>query len=122
MRGLVAALLINGLTVCSVWAKDCNVSKQFVVNRAQVLAGVLEDSTGAALSNISLELVADGKIVKSVTTSNNGVYSFGEVTVGRYRIRTDPHLYCAPKVRCDGGTCSIEPKVQVDMSGAVVVF
>ena len=78
--------------------------------------GVLQDPIPAPLSGFRLELVADGNIKGEVVTGNDGRYSFGEVSSGRYRIqiRHSGDQFCAPKVKCNDAGCSIESQVKLN--------
>jgi Carboxypeptidase regulatory-like domain len=118
MRLLMVVLLLDGLVTSAVWAKDCKLSKEFSLNQSQTLSSVLDDPSGAQLSYIDLQLLAEKKVIKQTTTSADGNYSFGDVAPGRYRIRIiatgNGQLFCAPKVTCGVTSCSIEPRVQLD--------
>jgi Carboxypeptidase regulatory-like domain len=113
---LVAATGVAG-------ARDCSVSKEFQLRHPQVLAGVLEDPTGAVLPGIELELRAGKKVVRHLRTDNLGRYDFGEVAAGKYRIRVHygDNALCAPKVRCGTDKCNLEPRVAVNPKGMVMV-
>jgi len=60
--------------------------------------------------------MAGRKIKGAVVTSNNGEYSFEEVSAGHYRIRIrhsgDP--FCAPRIDCNEATCSIKSLVKLN--------
>jgi hypothetical protein len=104
-------------------ARDCSVSKEFQLRHRQVLAGALEDPTGAVWSGIELELRSGKRVVRALRTDNLGRYDFGEVAPGKYRVRVHygDNALCAPKVRCGADKCSLEPKVTVNPKGMVMV-
>jgi Carboxypeptidase regulatory-like domain len=118
MRVLIVVLLLNGILGSELWAKDCKLSKEFSFNQSQILGGVLDDPSGAQLSGIDLQLLADKKVAKQTTTGADGTYSFGDMAPGHYRIRISDagagQFFCAPKVNCSVTSCSIEPRVQLD--------
>src|SRR5579872_280909 len=97
-------------------ARDCTVSKEFRLKRAQALAGVLQDPYGAPLSGMELELLSGTKIVHHARADNQGRYDFGDVPAGKYRIhiqyRGDP--FCAPKAQCGAQGCSLQPKLMLN--------
>jgi hypothetical protein len=105
-------------------ARDCSLSKEFQIKKAQALAGVLLDPSGAVLSGIELQLLSGNRVVHHVATTNEGAYDFGSIAPGQYRIRVASRggALCAPKVRCmEKGGCVIEPRVAISSKGAVRV-
>ncbi|MFZ1141462.1 MAG: carboxypeptidase-like regulatory domain-containing protein [Candidatus Sulfotelmatobacter sp.] len=60
--------------------------------------------------------MAGRHVTGTAVTSSNGEYSFGEVPVGRYRIRIhhsgDP--FCAPEVNCNEAGCSVQRQVKLN--------
>jgi hypothetical protein len=116
MKRIVAALALAGAFPSIASAGNCTLSKEFQVFHAQVLDGVLEDSAGAVLPGIELELLSDKRIVAHARTSNDGHYSFGEVDPDWYKlhIRYSGNYFCAPKVKCNDSGCSIERQVKLN--------
>ena len=116
MMQFMTAVLTVGLFFDTALAKDCTVSAEFRLTHSQVLTGVLEDPIPATLPGFELDLLTGGKIRRSAVTNNDGEYSFGEVPMGRYRIRIrhsgDP--FCAPKVKCTEAGCSIQRQVKLN--------
>jgi hypothetical protein len=104
-------------------ARDCSVSKEFRIRSSQVLAGVLEDPLGAALSGIELGLLSPGKVVQYISTDNQGRYDFGEVPAGRYKIhvKNGAGVLCAPKIKCGTNGCSLNPKLTLNPKNMVQV-
>ena len=104
-------------------ARDCSVSKEFQLRHPQVLAGVIEDPIGAALSGIELQLLSAGNPVRDLRTDNHGRYDFGEVPAGKYRIHVqyggDP--LCAPKIHCGSEGCSLKPRLTLNSKNMVRV-
>lgn len=82
MKPLAPTLLLSGILATASWARDCAVSKEFSLDRSQVLAGVLEDPAGARLPGVELKLLTGKELVKQVRTSQDGEYSFGDIAQG----------------------------------------
>jgi hypothetical protein len=80
------AIFIGIIAVDPASARDCSVLKEFRLQKAQVIAGTLEDPFGAARSGFELQLLSGMKTVRQVGTSSQGGYDFGEVLPGKYRI------------------------------------
>ncbi len=120
---LPCAVILLGLTV-SALARDCSVSREFQLKRPQLLAGVLEDPSGATLPGIELELLSGKKVVQHLRTNNQGAYDFGEVAAGKYRIHVQHGggVFCAPKVRCETEGCSLKPRLTVNQKNVVTVY
>jgi hypothetical protein len=116
------AAMLMAVTV-SAHARNCSTSKEFDLRRSQVLAGALEDPSGAVLSGIELELLSSKKVVRHLRTDDLGRYDFGLIPSGKYRIRVryGDNAFCAPKVQCGNNGCNIEPKVAVNPKSAVMV-
>jgi hypothetical protein len=97
-------------------AKDCTVSKEFHIQNAQVLTGVLQDVNDATLPAIKLELVSGTKIVHDLRTNDQGAYNFGEVPAGKYRIhvRSTGDAFCAPQIQCGAQGCSLQPRLALN--------
>src|SRR5712692_461793 len=111
---LKCAVILVAVTV-SAHARNCSTSKEFDLRHSQVLAGALEDPSGAVLSGIELELLSAKKVVRHRRTDDLGRYDFGEVPSGKYRIRAHygGNALCAPKVRCGADGCGLERRVTV---------
>jgi hypothetical protein len=111
------------VTVGTAHSEDCSVSRTFQVKQVQALSGVLEDPAGATLSGIELELLSEKQVVRHTRTNNQGVYEFGEVPLGRYRIRLQygKNLFCAPEVQCRGGQCILKPRLRLNQKNMVTV-
>lgn|SRR6266849_1314941 len=58
---LKCAVILVAVTV-SAHARNCSTSKEFDLRHSQVLAGALEDPSGAVLSGIELELLSAKKV------------------------------------------------------------
>jgi len=97
-------------------------SKEFRLNRAQIVAGILQDPVGAELSGFDLELLTGGRIIRSLSTSNEGKYDFGEVPVGHYRIRIrhGGNPFCTPQVVCSSERCTL-PRLTLNSRSMVQV-
>jgi hypothetical protein len=97
-------------------AKDCTLSKEFYLKRPQVLKGVLEDPATAILPSVKLELLSGKTVIKYTVTDENGQYSFGETSAGRYRLRAvyNQESFCAPIIKCGERGCSIQPRVRLN--------
>jgi hypothetical protein len=104
-------------------ARDCSVSKEFQVRHPQVLAGVLQDPLGAALSGIELELLSGGNVLRHLRTDNQGRYDLGGVPAGKYRIHVQygGSVLCAPKIHCETDGCSLNPKLTINPKSMVKV-
>jgi len=101
---------------------DCKVSKKFEIKKAQRLAGALKDPMEAPLSGFQLDLLRGGKTVLSRTTDNNGVYDFGDVPPGKYKIRLNGiNGFCAPPVKCDEAGCKINSILKLGPQTTVVL-
>jgi len=74
------------------------------------------------ISGSGIELLSHKQVVQGRKTDNNGLYDFGEIPSGKYRVHIDTHGFCAPKVVCKGGTCTIEPKLKLDSRDPVTVY
>jgi hypothetical protein len=107
----------------SVEARDCSKSKPFQLGKPQVLSGTLQDPSGAVLPGIEVQLISGNKIVRRLRTSNLGVYDFGEIPSGTYRIRVDypAKAFCAPEVRCAAGECSVDSTLKPNPENMVTV-
>jgi hypothetical protein len=112
----MVAVLISGSFLGSASAKNCTLSNEFQLSRSQVLASVLEDPLPLPLPGFTLELLAGRHVIRTSVTSKNGEYSFGEVPVGRYRIRIHRggNPFCAPDVNCNEAGCSIQRQVKLN--------
>jgi hypothetical protein len=117
------AIFIGIIVVNPASARDCSVSKEFRLQKAQVIAGILEDPFGAVLSGFELQLLSGMKTVRQVTTSSQGGYDFGEVLAGKYRIhvRYGGNPFCAPKIQCGSLVCNVERRVTLNPKNAVLV-
>src|SRR5215467_1680752 len=115
------AIFIGIIGVDPASARDCSVSKEFRLQKAQVIAGTLEDPFGEALSGFELQSLSGMKTVRQVTTSTEGCYTFGEVPTGKYRIRYGGNPFCAPKIQCGSTACNVERKVTLNPKNAVLV-
>jgi hypothetical protein len=104
------------------WGRDCSVSRQFEVKYSQVLQGVLQDPEDLALPEFGMELILRKQLVQSLKTDNQGVYSFGEVSPGKYRIRVTSNAFCTPKVECKFGKCSIKSRLKLNSKNLVTVY
>ncbi len=51
------------------------------------LSGVIKDSRGAVLADVSVRLVKDGKVVQKTATDENGVYSLEKLEAGEYTMQ-----------------------------------
>ena len=112
------------LVSVSARARDCSISKGFQLRRPQILAGVFEDPAGATLPGMELELLAEGKIVWHLRTNNDGMYDFGELPSGQYRLRVQygGNAFCAPKVQCGADGCSINRRLTPNPKNMVTVY
>ena len=101
------------IAMVSAHARDCSVSKEFRITCPQVLAGVLEDPAGQVLPGIELHLLSEKKVVEQFRTNNRGAYHFAEIPSGKYRIQVQygANSFCAPKVQCGTGGCTIKPRL-----------
>ena len=116
-----AILLIVGAPL---YARDCSLSEEFQIKRAQNLAGFLQDPVGAALPGVELQLLSRKTVIKRLKTTNEGAYNFGLIPAGKYRIRVrySGGAFCAPKMRCtEAAGCALESKVAIGSKGAVTV-
>jgi hypothetical protein len=105
-------------------ARDCSISKEFQIKKAQALAGVLQDPSGAVLPGIDLQLLSGNRVVHHVTTTNEGAYDFGSIAPGKYRIRVASRggTLCALKIRCtEKEGCVIESRLTISSKWAVKV-
>jgi hypothetical protein len=104
-------------------AKDCSLSREFRIKKAQILKGILQDPAGALMPQIEMELLCGKKVVRHLTTNNQGAYDFGEIPTGRYRIHivSREGVLCAPKVRCGKKGCVVDSKISIS-SKAVILF
>jgi hypothetical protein len=111
------------VTVGTAYSKDCSVSRTFQITQLQALSGVLEDPAGATLSGIELELLSEKQVVRHTRTNNQGVYEFGEIPLGRYRIRlrSGENLFCAPEVQCRAGQCFLKPRLRLNQKNSVTM-
>ena len=75
-----------------------------------------------ALSGSGIELLSSKQAVQSVRTDSHGVYDFGEIPLGRYRIHVNAYTFCAPKVVCKADTCSFKPKLKLNPKNMVTVY
>src|SRR5215467_9479144 len=107
MKAIVLGAVLIVATPLGAYARNCEVSREFELKKAQPVAGAFEDPSGAVLSGIDVELLSGRKTVRKLRTDNLGKYDLGEVPTGRYRIRigSDNHFFCAPKVVCGGKGC-----------------
>jgi hypothetical protein len=119
---LLSTLMLLGMTIPH-RARDCTVSKEFEIKHSQALAGVLQDSAGASIPRLELELLSGTDTVRNIRTDNQGRYDFGEVPAGKYRIRVrHKGGFCAPEVKCGTKGCSLKPELKIDsenMTGIV---
>jgi len=111
------------LTASLATAKDCSLSREFRIKKAQTLKGILQDPTGALLPQIELELLSAKKAIRHLITNNQGEYDFGEITAGRYRIHivSRDGMLCAPKVWCGEKGCVVDSRISIS-SKAVILF
>ncbi len=104
-------------------AKDCSLSQEFQIKKAQILKGTLQDPSGALMPQIELELLSTKKVVRHLVTNNQGAYDFGEIPTGSYRIHiaSKDGVLCAPRVRCGKKGCAIDSKISFS-SRTVILF
>ena len=117
-----AGLVIGFFSSLLASASDCSMSSEFEVKHPQVLRGVLLDRDGLALSGSGIELLSRKQVVQRVRADRQGVYDFGEIPSGRYRIHVNAYAFCAPKVVCKAGTCSFKPRVKLNSKNLVTVY
>jgi hypothetical protein len=123
VRAVLPCVLMSLVMIVCAQATDCSVSKEFQLGHRQVLAGVLQDPVGAALSGIELELLSGKKAVRHLRTNNEGRYDFGELPSGKYKIhvRSSGNAFCAPKVQCRAERCSFELRLTLNPKNMVRV-
>jgi len=119
------------LTPVRAAAKDCSLSKKFVLTKSQVLSGVFEDPTGAILPGVKVQLISEEKthllsekrVVRGLTTDNSGHYDFGTVAPGKYRLRVEysNKAFCAPEIRCRSGACTVDRTLKLNPRNFVLV-
>ena len=116
-----AALLMQ--TVNPAMAKDCSLSREFQIKKAQILRGILQDPGGAIMPGIELELLSAKRVVRHLSTDNQGAYDFGEIAPGRYRIHVVSRegVLCAPKVRCGKDGCIVDSKISISSKAAILI-
>jgi hypothetical protein len=122
-RYFLSAVILLNLGNC-LNARDCSLSKEFEIKKAQEFAGVLQDETGAPLPGIELRLLSGKHVIQRLTTTNQGTYDFGQIAPGKYRfrVRYAGGAFCAPKVQCtEEKGCVIESRVAVSSNDAVLV-
>ncbi len=113
---LGAVVSLGMIQIAAAHTKDCTVSKEFRLNRPQILSGVLQDPNGATLAGIELELMSGTKVIQHLRTTNDGTYDFGTVAAGKYRIHIlrEGAPFCAPTVRCGNRGCNLSPKLRLN--------
>jgi len=105
----------------SALARDCSISREFRIRKPQVLAGTLGDPNGAVLSGFNLELLSGKDVFRQLRTDNSGKYDFGEVPLGRYRVRIRrDDVFCVPKVLCGPEKCTL-PRLKLNSKKMVQV-
>jgi len=104
-------------------AKDCSLSREFQIKKAQMLKGILQDPAGAVMSQIELELLSAKTVVRHLSTNNQGAYDFGEIPTGRYRIHivSRDGVLCAPKVRCGKRGCVVDSKISISSKAVILI-
>ena len=104
-------------------AKDCSLSREFEIKKAQILKGILQDPAGAVMPQIELELLSAREVVRHLSTSNQGAYDFGEIPIGRYRIHivSRDGVLCAPKVRCGEKGCVVDSKISISSKAVILI-
>lgn len=120
MRSLVIGTIVVLLETALAWAGDCTTSKRFTMKHAQTLSGVVADPTGAYLTSGTMDLLAGKRVVATVVFKGNGLYDFGTVSAGKYRIhiRVQGDYFCAPNVICDSAACKLEKMLRLNPSVA----
>jgi hypothetical protein len=113
----VALILAAGLA----WASDCSVSREFELKHSQVLRGTLQDPQGLALSGSRIELLSGKQVFRSLRTDNLGIYDFGEIQPGTYRVQGHANAFCAPQVVCKAEGCSFSSKLKLNSKNLVTV-
>ncbi|SRR6266571_5433988 len=103
--------------------KDCSLSREFQIKKAQILKGILQDPAGALMPQIELELLSARKVVRHLITNNQGAYDFGEIPTGRYRIHivSRDGVLCAPKVRCGRNGCAVDSKISISPKAVILI-
>ena len=121
MKLLWAVLL--SVAAVSAQASDCSLSKEFRIDKAQAVTGVLEDPQGAALGGFELRLLSGKKTIRHLKTTVEGKYDFGEIPAGHYRIqvRHGDNLFCMPKVICSQERCTL-PRLTLNPKSMVEVY
>ncbi len=80
-RYLSACFSIVSLLFLPPWAKMLD------AQQAGKLHGAVQDPLGAAVTDASIDLIHNGRIVASTKTDNQGAYGFDITASGRYRVR-----------------------------------
>lgn len=113
MNRAFTIILVFAIVASAFAANAGEKSKEFRIERQQVLSGFLTDPAHARIANLSLDLLSRNPIVSSATTNEKGEYAFGEVAPGKYRIRVNHAFFRAPRVNCTNGICTVEPVLYV---------
>jgi hypothetical protein len=119
-----AATLLGIIALPQAEARDCTVSKEFHLKQTQVLAGVLQDPDGTALSGMEMELLSGATVVNHLVTNSVGAYDFGQVSRGKYRIHVTSaggDRFCVPKAECGQRGCVLQPRLSINLKNAVLV-
>ena len=86
---------ILGMSICA-WMAAC--SSAPAPSQVGVVRGIAVDGSGNSLPGIVVSLrAADGKVLQSVTTGQNGDYEFPDVPVGQYQIFCEFGGYKTPQ-------------------------
>jgi hypothetical protein len=52
-------------------------------------------------------------MVQRLKTDHLGIYDFGEIPPGKYRIHLYAFAFCAPEVICKANGCGFRPKLKL---------
>jgi len=103
------------------WGSDCSISREFELRHSQVLRGILQDPQGLALSGSRIDVLSGEQVLRSLRTDNLGIYDFGEIQPGKYKVQIHAQAFCAPRVVCKANGCSFTSKSKLNSHNLTTV-